>query len=358
MRFYLSLDKTVNTASDGSNPADIPLTIKDLKTNEFFLPIIQPGQVVHYYFQKSKYMDLRLLPPPNENGTGYNFLTQLDYSDPIADHLPIDKVTVDGKISGILVDKTTIATRESGTTGTFNITLDKAPTANVTLPVTMDSSGAAEGTLSTTSVVFTPADWYQPHPVVVTGKPDSATSGATTVTDATKTYSILLGFSSSADPLFNGMQGPTVSVSNGDRDGNLKLTSSTTTYVTTESAASASHTKNISFTIARKPTSPVMITISVSNNAEAEIIVPDGTSDAADPNKKILTITPEEVMSVPFTRSFTLSGKDDHVRDGDQTYTVNFLVQSNDQEFNGLYLPPLNGTNTDDGDVSGTPTTP
>ena len=156
LRLYLSADKTVNLTADGSNPADIPLIIKDLKTNEFFLPAMQPSQITQFYFQKSQWADYRLLPPPNETGSGYNFLVQVDYSDPVADHLPIDKVTVDGKISGILVDKTSLTTRESGTTDTFNLRLDKAPTADVNLPVTMESAGAAEGTLDKSSVTFTP----------------------------------------------------------------------------------------------------------------------------------------------------------------------------------------------------------
>ena len=351
MRFYLSLDDTVNLTASGTNPADIPLIIKDAKSNAFPLPIMEPGQIVHYYFQKSQWADLRLMPPPNETGSGYNFLVQIDYSDPIADHLPIDKLAVAGPISGIIVDKTVLATRESGTSDTFNLTLDKAPTATVTIPLTVESTGTTEGTLDKSTVTFSPTDWNVPHPVTVTGKSDTTSSGTTTVTDGTKTYHILIGYSTSTDPLFDGMQGTPVLVSNGDRDGNLALASSTTTYVTTESAASSSHTKTVGINITRKPTAPVMITISASNNGEGEIIVPNGTADAADPNKKIMTINPEDVVSIPTLKSFTIRGVDDHVRDGDQTYTVSFVVHSTDQEFDGLYLPPLTVTNTDDGDV-------
>jgi cyclophilin family peptidyl-prolyl cis-trans isomerase len=355
LRFYLSLDKTVNTTAVGNNPADIPLTIKDLKTTEFLLPAVQPGAAMQYFFQKGPYADYRLLPPLNETGSGYNLLVQVDYSDPIADHLPIDKVTVDGKITGILVDKTFLATRESGTTDTFNLRLDKAPTATVNIPVTIASNGTTEGTLDKSSVTFTPSDWNTPHPVTVTGKRDTATSGGATLTDGTKTYQILIGFSTSADPLFNGMEGPPVLVSNTDRDGNLKLTNSQTTYVTTESAAPGSHSKNIGLTMNKKPTAPVTITIAASNNAEGKIIVVGGTEDSADPNKKILTFLPEDFQSTIALKSFTIEGVDDGVRDGDKTYTVSFVVQSNDPEFDGLYLPPLSITNTDDGTAPPTP---
>ena len=76
------------------------------------------------------------------------------------------------------------------------------------------------------------------------------------------------------------------------------------------------------------------------------------TSDAADPNQKILTINPEDVLTNPAFKSFTLTGLDDHVRDGDKTYNISFVVQSTDPEFDGLYLPPLSVTNTDDGTVT------
>ena len=145
------------------------------------------------------------------------------------------------------------------------------------------------------------------------------------------------------------MEGPPILVSNGDRDGNLKLTNSTTTYVTTESTASPAHSANISLTVARKPTAPVMITITVGDNTAGVVSGPGVTSDAADPNTKILTINPEDVLTLPSLKSFTLTGVDDHVRAGPKTYTLSFLVQSTDPEFDGLYLPPLSITNSDDG---------
>lgn len=370
MRLYLSLDKTVNKTAVGSNPADIPLIIKGLKTNEMMLPVMQPGQVAHYYFTKGKYGDFSLLPPLNENGSGYNLLVQLDYSDPLVDHLPVDKVAVGEKISGIVADKTFLATSEGGKSDTFTLKLDKAPTATVTVPLTLDGTGPNEGTLDKTEVVFTPSDWNVDHPVTVTGKKDST---STTPADGTKTYQLLIGrklttqsngavfisFTTSDDPLFKDMEAPPILVSNADRDNNLKLTSSVTTYITTESATNASaHTKTISITLNKKPTADVKITISNDDNTEADIGVPGNASDPIDPNKKILTITPAEVTTVPYMRTFTITGKDDHIRDMDAPYKISFVVTSADQEFDGLPLPTLNNTNTDDGDLTGAPATP
>jgi hypothetical protein len=150
------------------------------------------------------------------------------------------------------------------------------------------------------------------------------------------------------------MEGPPVVVTNTDRDGNLVLSGGVTTYVTTESAASASHTKNVALSVTRKPTDTVTVTMTISNTAEGEIIGPATSPVQNAPNKKALTFTPAEVVGSSLTKSFTIQGKDDGVRDGDKSYTISFLVESPDPEFNGLYLPPLNVTNTDDG-IVGTP---
>jgi hypothetical protein len=321
--------------------------MKDLGVSQFMIQGLKPGASVQYFFEKSKYADYRLTPPLNENGTGYNLLIQLDYVDPIAQHQPIERVAVEGKINGILVSPTSINTRESGTSATFKVKLDKAPTENVTIPLAVDEKGTNEGTLDKTSLVFTPQNWNVDQGVTVTGKKDTPTTGTPTRPDGTVSYSVLLKLAVSQDPFFSGMDAPDVSVSNADRDGNIEIP--TAGFSTTE-AVGTNNQKSINIKLLREPTAPVSITISVSKNAEAEIV--GGTPDTADPTKRVFTFLPRDPTQDPpitLTQSFTVRGKDDNLRDGNTTYTVDFAVSSDDEEYKGLRPPSITVTSVDNG---------
>jgi len=362
VRFYLSLDKTVNltavTTGTVTNPADIPLKIKDLDSNEFFLPALGAGQSIRYYFDKSKFADYRLVPPFGETASGYNLVAQLDYSDPVADHEPIDKNVVSGSINGILVFPTTISTRESGTTGIFNVRLDKAPTKPVTIPIAVDSSGTTEGTLifpdpTKQSLTFTSDNWMTPQTVTVKGKSDTPTAGGGK--DGSKSYKVVLSAATSADPFYAGMDGPDVNVSNADRD--VNVTVSPTTVVTTE-AAGPRHTAQVNITLTREPTTPVTFQVRASNGAEGQITTPGGTTfsdpTTTDPNVYVLiTFLPRDPTKTPpyvSTKSFTITGLEDNVVDGNKNYTVVFgPTLSDDPEFQGLIPAPVNVTNQDSG---------
>src|SRR5262249_8906182 len=68
----------------------------------------------------------------------------------------------------ILVAPTTgLFTSESGAKATFTVVLGLQPSANVTIPIS--SSNTKEGTVSTASLTFTPANWNVPQVVTVTG---------------------------------------------------------------------------------------------------------------------------------------------------------------------------------------------
>ena len=60
-----------------------------------------------------------------------------------------------------------LQTDTSGAATTFNVTLNSKPIANVTLPVS--SSNTSQGTVSVSSLTFTPSNWNTPQPVTVTG---------------------------------------------------------------------------------------------------------------------------------------------------------------------------------------------
>lgn len=116
---------------------------------------------------------------------------------------------------GITVSPTSgLTTNESGSTASFTVVLDSAPTANVSIQ--LGSTDTTEGTISGATLVgntltFTTANWSTPQTITVTGVNDSLSDG-----DITYTISTLSATSS--DPNYNGINPSDVSVTNVDND--------------------------------------------------------------------------------------------------------------------------------------------
>ncbi len=102
-----------------------------------------------------------------------------------------------------------LQTSESGGFDTFTIVLDSLPTANVTIGIS--SSDTAEGSVSTSSVTFTPSNWYIPQTITVTGVDD-------TVLDGDIAYTIITASAVSSDLAYNGINPIDVSVTNIDNE--------------------------------------------------------------------------------------------------------------------------------------------
>ena len=100
-----------------------------------------------------------------------------------------------------------LQTSETGLTASFTVVLTSQPTSDVTIPVS--SSDTTEGTVSTSSLTFTSADWNVPQTVTVTGQPDA-------VVDGNVAYTIDLGPSTSLDPNYNALPTKSVAVTNFD----------------------------------------------------------------------------------------------------------------------------------------------
>ncbi len=110
----------------------------------------------------------------------------------------------------VLVTPTSgLVTTESGGTTSFTVKLDNRPTSNVTIPVS--SNDTTEGTVSTSSLVFTSDNWNVPQTVTLTGLDDS-------LVDGNVAYEIVLGAATSSDSHFNGLNPTDVSVTNTDNE--------------------------------------------------------------------------------------------------------------------------------------------
>ncbi|MBL6740142.1 MAG: DUF4347 domain-containing protein, partial [Synechococcus sp. BS301-5m-G54] len=115
--------------------------------------------------------------------------------------------------SGITLNRTgpsngtELLTTEAGSTSTFSVVLDTAPSANVT--VTITGLKTQEGSLDTNTLTFTPANWDTPQTVTVTGVDDAFANGD-------YTYSLIASASNTGG--YAGTERAAVNVTNIDDD--------------------------------------------------------------------------------------------------------------------------------------------
>lgn len=137
-----------------------------------------------------------------------------DYTDVVVASVPVTNIDDDER--GVMViGATNLETDEDGSTATFTIKLDSQPTANVSVP--LNSSDTTEGTVSPSSLTFTPSNWNTPQSVTITGEDDE-------IDDDDVEYTIIIGTTSGGD--YSGDQAinpPDVTVVNRDRDSRILL---------------------------------------------------------------------------------------------------------------------------------------
>jgi uncharacterized delta-60 repeat protein len=112
-----------------------------------------------------------------------------------------------GDADGVFTQRYGLATIEGETSTSFEIVLESAPTAAVTIPLSV--SDASEGSLSTTSVTFTSANWNVAQTVTVSGIQDYAFDGP-------QVFTVNIGPATSTDPNFNGLDPDDLVITNDD----------------------------------------------------------------------------------------------------------------------------------------------
>jgi hypothetical protein len=121
----------------------------------------------------------------------------------------------DNEQSGVIVNPSAgLRTTEAGGTATFDVSLSREPTGNVTIDLA--SSDLDEGRVTPSRITFSRANWNDPQTVTITGVNDS-------ILDGDRDYSIVTSRAASADPVFDGLEVADVSVTNAD-DENAILT--------------------------------------------------------------------------------------------------------------------------------------
>ncbi len=248
-----------------------------------------------------------------------------DSADADYDGLDVDDVTGvnrDDETPGVVVEaEDGLHTSEAGDTATFTVALQSRPTADVAVAV--ESSDTTEGTLSVTSLSFTPDNWDIPQTVVVTGVDDP-------IVDGDQEFTVSVGPSTSIDTDYEALSGTPVTLRNADDETAGLVITPETTLITTEGGGTAT------FTIALRsqPSADVTLAISSSNPAEGTV----------SPGAVVFT-----AADWATEQTVTVTGRNDSVVDGDQLYGVLVRVDSSDDANYAALTPvPVQVSNTDD----------
>ena len=170
------------------------------------------------------------------NQTYWIFLGRATSADPTYNGVDPDDVTLvnlDDDVPGRIVVTPTsgLTTSEAGGTATFTVVLGTRPESNVSMQVF--SGDATEGAVSTSSLLFTPANWGTPQTVAVTGVADA-------VADGNVPYYVVLARAASTDPTYNALDPDDVQVTNLDAVAVGILVVPASGLVTTEAGGTAS----------------------------------------------------------------------------------------------------------------------
>ncbi|MEZ6087901.1 MAG: hypothetical protein R3C05_07740 [Pirellulaceae bacterium] len=272
-----------------------------------------------------------------DGDVGYTINLAVASSDPAYNNLAapsVSAVNADNEVNVMIAPVGSAVTTEQGGQATFSVTIDKQPTSNVTIG--LSSSDTTEGTVSPTSIVFTPQNWQTPKTFTVTGVNDG-------IDDDDVSYTIVTAPIVSSDPNYGGVNPADVTVVNqDDADTAGVVVVSPTELTTTESGGTAT------FTVALRsqPTAPVTIDLESSNTAEG-------------------TVSPIQLSfttgnwNVPQT--VTVTGVNDPlpVDDGDIAYAIVLDVQSADAKYNDFVVAnvPARNVNNDAAGVTVSPLT-
>lgn len=257
--------------------------------------------------------------------------------------LPAQSVNVlnmDNDVATITVPEigTTLITSESGTTATFSIVLNKAPTTNVVVPVTANdiTEGLVRGGSSPTvpaatiSVTFTPADFATPQIVTVVGQADVAVDG-------NQTHTIAIG-PATGDTEYQALPAQSISVTNSDTDV-AGYTLSTTSIYHWEGGSTTTFTVRLN----TQPAADVVVP--VTSNAPAEGVVSGGSLGSAFGSTLNLTFTPGNWQTAQVV---SVKGPADNTDDGNQTYTITVgPTSSTDLPYDGLASTTVSALNYD-----------
>ncbi|WRH67601.1 MAG: hypothetical protein RSE13_04355 [Planktothrix sp. GU0601_MAG3] len=244
----------------------------------------------------------------------YSIITSISpSSDSKYINLPADTlnfINQDNDSIGINLTTSDTLTSEAGDTGNFNLVLTSQPTSDVLVSLT--NNDTTEGSLSTSSLTFTPNNWSTPQLVTITGVNDN-------IQDGDIPYSIITSISPNSDSKYTTLPPQTINFINQDNDSiGINLTTSDT--LTSE----AGDTANFNLVLTSQPTSDVLVSLTNNDTTEGSLSTPN------------ITFTPNN-WSTP--QLVTVTGVNDNIQDGDISYSIITSINpSSDSKY--IDLPP------------------
>ncbi len=232
---------------------------------------------------------------------------------------PADVTLLSQAAAGVQVSPTSgLVSSQAGETATFSVVLTTQPADSVSFGVSSSNTNA--GTVSTSQLIFTTANWNIPQNVTVTGVDDQ-------MDDGDVPYTIVIAPAVSSDPAYNGFQAPAVSVTNHGTVIAGITVAPVSGLVTTSVGGSATFTVVLN----SKPAAEVDIGLSSSNTSEGVVSTGSLAFTASDWN-------------VPQT--VTVTGVVGGGEAGSVAYSVVFAAAtSTDPKYNGLVAAPVSVTN-------------
>lgn len=186
---------------------------------------------------------------------------------------PFTMVNVDDEDGKVLVSSVSGNTTEGGGTASFTLTLNRSPSAPVTISVS--SSSPTEATVSPASVVLDSTSWDTGVSVIITGVDDAVSDGDQTVT-------IQLAAATSSDPAFSGYDPSDITILNVDNESGGAILTNTDIYTLESDHASAGTSGEIRVRLSSAPTGDVKVCLEISNACEGMVVPGAGNVIAAD----------------------------------------------------------------------------
>jgi hypothetical protein len=219
-----------------------------------------------------------------------------------------------------IASPSTTVLNESGTSATINVSLNSQPGANVTINVS--SSDTTEGTVTPTTLTFTPANFNTAQTVTVTGVDDLDDDGNVN-------FTVTFSKPVSADPNYSGLAARSIGFVTVDNDAAGFTVTPFNGLQTTEGGGTDT------FTVRLNSRPKANVTIQLSTPFTGEVSVSPTT----------LTFTP---LNFNTPQTVTVRGVDDTVQDGNRSFViVTSPATSADPQYNGLNPSDVAGTNAD-----------
>jgi len=226
-----------------------------------------------------------------------------------------------------------VTTSESGSSAEIRVALGAKPIANDIVTVSAAVGNPNEGQIAPASLSFDQSNWNIAQAFTVTGINDN-------VVDGNVSYNVSFSVSAGSANPYNNLATTPYPVTNTDFVVAALpgvTVNAATPLLTSESGGSAT------FSVILDSQPGAVVTVNaVSSNLNEGVVTPSSvqfTSDSGGPT------------SWNTARTFTVTGQDDTIVDGNIDFQVTFSISSADTAYDGMQVAALNATNQDNDSV-------